>query len=211
MDCVLALSKLNKRSDGHHMKLMQRCVLKKCCIAGVCSVLSGCAGLLPDAKEDTRTPWHSYADAQAMFDSIVPYTTTTAELKASGIDPEKTPNVAVLSHADLLRKIVAGSSIDIRLFDLEMQSCLTENKSCVAYEIEQTHLDRQRIGNFLVDFLNFHRHVDISGWQFDAIVVVRNARVIYKLWSGKPNIHQSTDERNPLGPLQGIGGSLLRP
>ncbi|MFC6520333.1 hypothetical protein ACFQAT_11655 [Undibacterium arcticum] len=145
-----------------------------------------------------------------MFDSIVPYTTTTAELKTSGIDPEKTPNVAILSHADLLRKIVAGSSIDVRLLDPELQSCLMETKSCVAYEIEQTHLDRKRFGNFWLDFLSFHRRVDISGWQFDAIVVVRNTRVIYKLWSGKPNIQQFVDERNPLGPLQGLGGSLLR-
>lgn len=145
-----------------------------------------------------------------MFDSILPYTTSTEELKALGIDPDKTPNVAILSHADLLRKIIAGSSLDIRLLDTELQSCLMENKSCVAYEIEQTHLDKKRFGNFWLDFLNFHRRVDISGWQFDAIIVVRNARVIYKLWSGKPNIQQLQEERTPLGPLQGLGGSLLQ-
>lgn len=192
------------------MKLMRRSDLKQCCVAGLCLLLSGCADLLPHSKEDMRTPWHSYADAKAMFDSIVPYATSTAELKAAGIDPEKTPNVAILSHADLLRKIIAGSSIDIHLLDLELQSCLMETKSCVAYEIEQTHLDHQRFGNFWLDFLNFRRRVDVSGWQFDAIVVVRNARVIYKLWSGKPNIQQLQEERNPLGPLQGLGGSLLQ-
>ena len=192
------------------MKLMLCCNLKKCWIAGVFLMLSGCADLLPHSKEDVRTPWPSYSDAQAMFDRIVPYTTSMAELKASGIDPEKTPNVAILSHADLLRKITAGSSIDIRSLNPELQSCLMENKSCIAYEIEQTHLDRKRFGNFWLDFLSFHRRVDISGWQFDAIVVVRNARVIYKLWSGKPNIQQLQEERNPLGPLQGWGSSLLQ-
>ena len=192
------------------MRLMRRCDLKKCCTAGVFLMLSGCASLLPHSREDIRTPWHSYSDAQAMFDSIIPYTTSTAELKALGVDPEKTPNVAILSHADLLRKITAGSSIDIRLLDPELQSCLMESKTCVAYEIEQTHLERKRFGNFWLDFLNFQRRVDISGWQFDAIVVVRNARVIYKLWSGKPNIRQVQEERTPLGPLQGLGGSLAR-
>ncbi len=191
------------------MKPMLRCDLKKCGLAGVLLILSGCADLLPHSREDVRTPWNSYSDAQAMFERIVPYTTTTAELKALGIDPEKTPNVAILSHADLLRKITAGSSIDIHSLDKELQSCLIENKVCVAYEIEQTHLDRKRFGNFWLDFLNFHRRVDISGWQFDAIVVLRDTRVIYKLWSGKPNIRQLQEERSPLGPLQGLGGSLL--
>lgn len=191
------------------MKPMLRCGLKNCCLAGILFILSGCASLLPRAREDVRTPWGSYADAQAMFERIVPYATTTAELKALGIDPEQTPNVAILSHADLLRKITAGSSIDIHSLDKELQSCLIENKDCVAYEIEQTHLDRKRFGNFWLDFLNFHRRVDISGWQFDAIVVLRDTRVIYKLWSGKPNIRQLQEERTPLGPLQGLGGSLL--
>lgn len=192
------------------MKLMRRCDLKKCCIAGVFLMLSGCATLLPHSREDMRTPWHSYAEAQAMFDGIIVYSTSTAQLKALGIDPEKTPNVAILSHADLLRKIVAGSSLDVRLLDTELQSCLMETKSCVAYEIEQKYLERKRFGNFWLDFLNFHRRVDISGWQFNAIVVVRNARVIYKLWSGKPNIQQLQEERTPLGPLQGLGSSLVR-
>lgn len=192
------------------MRLMRRRYLKKCYVAGIFLVLSGCAALLPRSKEDMRTPWRSYSDAQAMFDSIVPYSTSTAELKALGIDPEKTPNVAILSHADLLRKIIAGSSLDIRLLEPELQNCLMENKTCVAYEIEQTHLDRKRFGNFWLDWLNFNRRVDVSGWQFDAIVVVRDGRVIYKLWSGKPNIQQLQEERSPLGPLQGFGGTLLQ-
>lgn len=196
------------------MKLIQRycnyCELKNCCFAAFIVMLSGCASLLPHSKEDVRTPWNSYAEARALFDSIIVYSTTTEQLKALGINAQTTPNVAILSHADLLRKIIAGSSLDIRLLDPELQSCLMENKTCIAYEMEQKHLERKRFGNFWLDFLNFHRRVDITGWQFDAIVVVRNGRVIYKLWSGKPNIQELQEERNPLGPLQGLGGSLLR-
>jgi hypothetical protein len=196
------------------MKLIQRycnyCELKNCCFVAFIVMLSGCASLLPHSKEDVRTPWNSYAEARALFDSIIVYSTTTEQLKALGINAQTTPNVAILSHADLLRKIIAGSSLDIRLLDPELQSCLMENKTCIAYEMEQKHLERRRFGNFWLDFLNFHRRVDITGWQFDAIVVVRNGRVIYKLWSGKPNIQELQEERNPLGPLQGLGGSLLR-
>lgn len=55
-----------------------------------------------------------------MFDSIIDYGTSTAQLKALGIDLEKAANVAILSHADLLRKITYGSSLDFRLLDAEL-------------------------------------------------------------------------------------------
>lgn len=146
-----------------------------------------------------------------MFEKIVPGKTTLAELKALGVDPDRTANVALLGHADLLRRLAASSSFDINHLDPGLKQCVSLAQSCFAYELEQTQLDRQRVGGFWMDFLNFRRSVDITGWQFDALVVIKGELVIYKLWSGKPKIHQTEDERNPLGPLQGIGPSLIRP
>jgi hypothetical protein len=178
-------------------------------LAALLASLASCASLLPDAKQETRTPWASYAEAQAMFEKIVPGKTTLAELKALGVDPDQTPNVALLGHADLLRRLVASSSFDISQLDPGLQQCVSSATSCFGYELEQTLVDRKRIGGFWMDFLNFRRQVDITGWQFDAIVVIKSDVVIYKLWSGKPKIHQAEDERNPLGPLQGIGPSTI--
>ena len=172
---------------------------------------AGCASLLPDAKQATRTPWTSYAEALAMFEKIVPGKTTLAELKALGVDPDRTPNVGLLGHADLLRRLAATSSFDVSQLDPGLKHCVASDQQCFGYELEQTQLDRQRVGGFWMDFMNFRRIVDITGWQFDALVVIRGDVVIYKLWSGKPKIHQTEDERNPLGPLQGIGPSLIRP
>lgn len=144
-----------------------------------------------------------------MFSSIVPGQTTLAELHALGVDPDRTPNIAILDHIDLLRRLVPTSTFDIGLLDPGLRECATTPRSCFAYGIEQSHVDRRRSGNFFLDFMNFKRTVEVDGWQFDAIVVVKDKRVIYKLWSGKPHIRQIEREDTPLGPLQGIGPSLL--
>lgn len=171
--------------------------------------MAGCSSLLPNAHQDTETPWRDYAEAEAMFGKIIPGKTTLAELKALGIDPELTANITVLDHADLLRRLVPTTTFDISLLDPALADCMKAPRSCSAYEIEQTHVDRQRTGGFWSDFFNFKRTIEISGWQFDAVIVLRNERVIYKLWSGKPKIRQIDLERNPLGPLQSIGPSLI--
>lgn len=179
------------------------------CMAGAVLALVACSGLLPRGKQVTPSPWRDYAEAQAMFAKIIPGNTRLFELKALGIDPEQVPNVAVLGHADLLRRLIPGSSFDLRSLAPALQQCVAAHQACFGFEIEQTNLQRRRSGNFLLDFLNFKRTTDVSGWRFDAIVVIDGDLVIYKLWSGTPNIRRLEEERNPLGPLQGVGPSLL--
>lgn len=50
------------------------------------------------------------------------------------------------------------------------------DEQCFAYEIEQKSIERKRFGNFWLDFLNFKRQVNISGWQFDAVFVIKKYR-----------------------------------
>lgn len=179
-------------------------------IVSVVFALSACSSLLPDAKQNTQTPWHTYADAQAMFEKIVPGKTRLAELKELGIDPVRTPNVAHLSHADLLRRLLPVGAFDIRYLDPGLQDCVKSQNACFAYQIEQLSLDRKRYGNFWLDFFNFKRKINVSGWQFDAIVVIKGDIVVYKQWSGKPSVHQLEEESSPLGPFQSIGPALVR-
>jgi hypothetical protein len=180
-------------------------------IAGLTLMLSGCGSLLPHSTQEVKTPWNSYADAQALYDKIIPAKTSLAELKKLGFDPEQTSNISILNHADLLRRLLGAGSFDIGLLDNALRACLSAQSTCFAYEIEQTFTDKKRTGNFWLDFLNFDKRTDITGWQFDAIIVLNEDIVIYKQWSGKPSIHQSERERNPLGPLQGWGPSLIQP
>lgn len=185
-------------------------LLEKTIIWAIALATAGCAGLLPEATQETRTQWRSYVEAETVFARIIPGKTSLAELKALGIDPEQTPNVALLGHADLLRRLDAVVSFEIETMDPALKACVSARQKCFAYELEQSFVERKRIGNFWLDFLSFKRTTDISGWQFDALVLISNDTVIYKLWSGKPKIHQSEVERNPLGPLQGLGSSLVR-
>ena len=184
-------------------------VVWKPCFLFLLAILTGCSSLLPNAKVEAQTPWHTYADAHAMFEKVVPTKTTLAELKALGIDPDLTPNIAILAQTDLLRRLIPLSSLDNHLIDPQLQACIVPQQVCFAYEIEQTRMDRDRTGNFWLDFMNFKRVTEITGWKFNAVFVIRNDIVIHKLWSGKPNIRQHEEEFRPLGPLQSIGPSLL--
>lgn len=179
-------------------------------IAGIALIfVAGCSSLLPTAKQETQTPWRSYADAQAAFDKVIAGKTTVAELKAMSIDPDVTPNVAYLSHTDLLRRLFPIFSYDINLLDPGLKACVSSRETCYAYEVDQLTLDRKRYGNFWLDFFNFRRQIDISGWRFNAVFVIKDDTVVYKLWNGKPNVHQREEERSPLGPFQGFGPTLL--
>lgn len=172
--------------------------------------LTACTSLLPTSTQETKTPWRTYADAEAMYAKIIPAKTTLPELKTMGIDPEKTANVALLSHADLLHRLVAMKDFGASMLDPALAECVASRQACFAYELEQTVIDRKHYGNFWMDFMNFRQQIEVTGWQFNAIILISNDMVIYKLWSGKPMIKRTEEERNPLGPLQGIGPSIFR-
>lgn len=173
-------------------------------------LMSACTSLLPSTRQINDLPWSSYQQAQGVFAQITPTQTRLVDLQKMGIDPEKTPNVTLLNHADVTRRLVAISTLEISFLPPLVQQCLASHTECFALQIEQKHLDRKRYGNFWLDFLTFNRKVEISGWQFEALLIVQKDLVVYKLWTGKPTILQLEEERNPLGPLQGAGASILK-
>lgn len=61
----------------------------------------------------------------------------------------------------------------------------------------------------ILSYADIRRHTDITGWRFNAIIVLKYDRVEYKLWSGQPSIKEVEDDHNPLGPLQGSGSRLI--
>lgn len=179
-------------------------------LVGLCVLLMGCTSLLPNDSKATKTSWSTYEQAEDTFATIVEGKTTLPQLKAMGIDPKVTPNVTLLSHADLLRRLNAMISFNWSLLDPAIKACVNARQSCYAYQLEQTSLKHDRVGNFWLDFLNFKRVTNVTGWKFDALVIINKDLVVYKSWSGKQNIHDVEQERHPLGPLQGIGASFVR-
>ncbi|MDE2175814.1 MAG: hypothetical protein KGJ54_11090 [Betaproteobacteria bacterium] len=175
------------------------------CLAGA---LSGCAALLPRGEAQTSKPWSNFSQAHAAYERITPYRTTTGQLRQEGIDPLTTPNITILNYADIVRRLLPPSGNDLAL-DPGIRDCMQAQTACRGFEIDQRHIDRKRVGNFWLDFLDFRRETVTTGWRFNMLLLVVDDRVVYKLWGGQPEISEVETTRNPLGPLQGFGQSVL--
>jgi len=171
---------------------------------------TACSALLPRGETITDSPWHSFEEAQQTFDQIIPHTTTSSDLKRLRVDPEISPNVTILNYSDVLRRFIPNPSIVASTLDLGVQECLRAATRCRGYEVDHRVLKRQRYGNFFADILNFQRKTDVVGWRFNAVVLIIDDLVVYKLTGGQPAIHDHEKSTNPLGPFQGAGESLLR-
>ena len=164
--------------------------------------------MLPTEESDRKTPWDSFEAARAIYDRITPKETTNADLKTLGLDPFHDPNIVILNYADLLRKLIGNGSVPFEVLEPPLRDCLADGDRCLGYEIEVKHIERKREGNFWLDFLTFRRTTNVSGWQFNALLVMKNDLVVYKLWGGQPTIKEVERDTKPLGPLQNIGESL---
>ena len=167
-------------------------------------LLSGCAGLLPDAKNIVEGPWKSFEEARETFSRIIPYQTTRSELHAVGLDPLKNPNITVLNYSDVIRRFVPPGGVDGYSLDPGVMDCISVRTDCQGFEIDQKVLRRDRYGNFWLDFFNFNRKTLTTGWEFSAVWLIKGDVVVYKLIGGKPQVREDETKRNPLGPFQGL-------
>ncbi|MFA7241365.1 MAG: hypothetical protein WC091_14735 [Sulfuricellaceae bacterium] len=179
-------------------------------LAIVVLLLGGCTSLLPRSVATVESPWHSFQEAQQTFDKIIPNKTTLSDLKQLNLDPATNPNITILNYSDVLRRFIPpGGSVNASDLDEGVMDCILARTACKGYEVDQRKLKRNRIGNFWLDFMNFKRDVDIVGWRFNGVILIKNDLVVYKLTGGQPVIHETEENRNPLGPFQGIGESKL--
>ena len=165
--------------------------------------------MLPRGEAVADSPWQNFEDAQQTFDRIVPHKTTVEDLRALKLDPLHNPNITLLNYSDVLRRFIPSPSTNTQDLDSGVQECINAKSACKGYEVDQKSLRRHRYGNFWADFLNFRRKVDIVGWRFNGVILIKDDVVVYKLTGGQPAIHEREENNNPLGPLQGIGESKL--
>lgn len=175
----------------------------------ICVLFVGCSSWLPSAKRDTITTWNSYDEARITFNTIVPYKTTVADLNQIGYDPFGTPNITLLTYIELLHRFLPNNSITKLDLDEGVQDCLAAKDACTAYELALKKSHEERFGNVLMDLFGFRRKTKVSGWEFNAFIILKGDLVVYKLSGGKPNIDELIDEKRPLGPLQDLGGDRL--
>lgn len=172
--------------------------------------IAGCASLLPRAKMVTEGPWQNYQEAQQAFEKIVPNQSTVDDLKTLKLDPASNPNITILTYSDVIRRFVPGATVSEDELAPGVKACIMAKAACQGYEVVQKFSKRTRFGNFWADFLNFKRKIDVSGWTFTGVILVKDGVVIYTLAGGQPNIQELEENVNPLGPLQGSGESSAR-
>lgn len=180
--------------------------LRTAAVLAAMLALAGCAQLLPKARSEVASPWHSFEDARATIERIVPGRTTSADLRTMGLDPDADPNVQLLSFSDVLLRFPNASSLPH--LDEGLRQCLEAGRACTGLAINARDTRRDRVGNFWQDALSFKRVVDVSGWSFNALVLLVGDRVVYTLYGGQPNLREQEVTRKPLGPLQEWGDSL---
>jgi hypothetical protein len=61
------------------------------------------------------------------------------------------------------------------------------------------------LGHLWLDSLNFRHEVDVSGWTFNALIILVDDQVVFMVFGGQPNMRERKVTRNPMGPLQSWG------
>jgi hypothetical protein len=173
-------------------------------------MLAGCSSLLPDAKVDTRSDWRSFAEAEAAVRQVIPMRTTEAELKGLGFDPLAKPNVVLLNYAEILRRFLPAGARWADVQDEGLRMCLAAASACRGIEVNVSGEFHERVGGFWRDFFNFSRQSFITGWRFNAILLIKDGVVVYRTWGGEPRIERDEQTHNPLGPLQNLGDWVPR-
>lgn len=170
---------------------------------------SGCTALLPKSKEITASPWQNYREAQQTFDLILPGITTYEDLKDLSLDPDTIPNIAILNYSDVLRRFMLNQSVTLSDLDRGVQECVRAKTVCRGLEINQKLVTKHRNGSFWLDFLGFKRETHTEGFRFNALVLLKDDIVVYKLTGGQPVIREQEENQNPLGPVQSLGNKFL--
>ncbi len=104
-----------------------------------------------------------------------------------------------------------GSSFRYEDLPDGVRTCVASQDACVAYVVNVRLVNNKRGGNVAADLLGFRKHTDITGWEFQATMVLVNDRVVYKLWNGTPEIASSESQKTPLGPMQNMSGIIPKP
>ena len=178
-------------------------------VAVACALtLAGCAELLPKDRAEVLGSWDHFDIARAAIDRIEPYRTRAADLSALGITPYKTPNVTLLTYSDVVLRFPLGATIFSERLDQGVKECLSAGSACSGYAVKVEHIRRERVGNFWLDSLAFRRETEITGWNFNALILMVDDVVVYKAYGGQPVIHEYQNARQPLGPLQSWGDTI---
>lgn len=181
-------------------------VVRRILLVAAALLAGACSSLLPEGRQEKVSPWKSYEAAKEAFDTITQGETDVETVHRLGFDPGRIANVQILNYSQVARLVLPPSPVQAEAeIPAGLRACLQAQTRCVGYQLDLERIERQRVGNFWADFFNFRRETNISGWRFSALVVMVDGRVVFKQWSGQPQVQETQVNRNPLGPFQGGG------
>lgn len=172
------------------------------------ALLGGCSSLLPKAHTESPT-FRSFDEARQAIEALQPQTSNRETLFDLGLTPTQQPNTVILTHADIVRRVVTGGLLSKDDLDPGILTCLSARDACRGWELNVAQISKQRTGNFFADFVNFKRRTETTGWRFNALILLVNDVVVYRGWGGQPVINEAEVQNNPLGPLQDMGPSVI--
>ena len=172
-------------------------------------LVAGCSQLLPQERRSVTAPFDSFMAAQRAIEQVVPFKSTTQHLRDLGFDTDNNANVTLIPYPDLVNRLAPNPSVPFDELDPGIRECILSRIACEAFEFQLGHELRKRDGGFWADFLNFRRHTTITGWHFQALIVVRDGVVLFRNYGGEPKIARTEVRRNPLGPLQPAGEATM--
>lgn len=165
-------------------------------------LLVGCSSVLPTETNQAKYPWETFEEVVKAYDNIEIGKTKLEDLKINGFDPESTANMMILSYLDVVNRF----SPILEKEDLPegVQACIKAKENCVAYIATPANIKRKRIGNVAMDLFGFKQETKVTGWRFEAVFVMVDGVVSYKLWNGTPEIEEYNKKTTPLGPAQSL-------
>jgi len=174
-------------------------------------MLAGCQSLLPSGKTEIVSGWKDFDEASRTLERVVPYRSVRKDVHEAGLDPASNSTITILNFSDVLNRFTANAIRPEADLEPGIRDCLKAGKRCTAYSINVKKTHQQRVSNFWLDFFNFVRETEITGWSFNALIVFVDDLVVYQLTGGQPRIKDFEKVVNPLGPLQGLGGRVSPP
>ena len=178
-------------------------------VSGAWVFFQGCTSLLPITTINSAQ-FKSFEEARATIESLVPYQSNLATLAPLGIDPLQQPNTLILTYTDIAKRVINGNLQNREDLDKGIQDCLKAGDACRGWEINASRIAKARTGSFFMDFVNFKRTTETSGWRFNATILMVNGLVVHRTWGGQPAVQEVEVRKNPLGPLQDSGPGFLQ-
>jgi len=173
----------------------------------VAGALAACSSMLPRGRTDTPAGFDNFEQAQAAVTRIVALQTPVSELKSMGFDLQAGDNVTLIPYPDIVGRLAPNSNVPLDKLDPGIRMCIEAQAACRGYLFHFERQDRKREGGFWMDFLNVRRTTYISGWWFDALIVVSDGTVLFRNYAGQASTDRVERQVNPLGPFQPAGES----